>query len=96
MRAVVFMLASLAGLAAWGQAASGVSLVEVGEDDFAFRSTGITAPLFSFASPTAFRGYPAYSGLPATDGCKSAASVTGTKGEALTFTRHGLELLHFG
>jgi hypothetical protein len=46
-----------------------------------------TAPLFSFASPTAYDGYAAYAGLPATDGCKVASTVTGTKGEALTFTR---------
>ena len=47
------------------------------------------APLFSFAVPApGYKGYAAsYAGLPATDGCYPAASVTGTKGEALTFTR---------
>jgi hypothetical protein len=79
------MLAVLAGLAAWGQAASGVSILD--DDDSVFRAALRAPPLFSFASPTAYRGYPAYSGLPGTNGCKSAASVTGTKGEALTFTR---------
>jgi hypothetical protein len=81
------MLAVLAGLAAWGQAASGVQLLDDDGTGSGFRASLRAAPLFSFASPTAFRGYPAYAGLPATDGCKSAASVTGTKGEALTFTR---------
>jgi hypothetical protein len=46
-----------------------------------------SAPLFSFASPTNYNGYPAYAGLPATDGCKAPSTVTGSKGEALTFTR---------
>lgn len=44
-------------------------------------------PLFAFASPNAFDGYAAYAGLPVSDGCHNPTTVTGTKGEALTFTR---------
>lgn len=87
------MVAVLAGLAAWGQAAAGVSLIdsEGTAANAVFRRTAITdagtPPLFVFASPTAYSGYAAYAGLPATDGCHAAANVTGTKGEAITFAR---------
>ena len=47
------------------------------------------APLFSFAvPPPGYKGYgSSYAGLPAADGCYDPSLVTGTKGEALTFTR---------
>lgn len=49
-----------------------------------------TAPLFFFASPNTYAGYPVpYQGLPnkGAPGCYAASAVTGGKGEALTFTR---------
>lgn len=79
------LLLSLVASAAFAQAASGVRCLD--DDCETLVRTAGRAPLFSFASPTAFIGYKAYAGLPASDGCYPAASVTGTKGEALTFTR---------
>lgn len=51
------------------------------------KTIGEAAPAFAFASPTTWAEGPAYTGLPATDGCKSASAITGLRGEALTFTR---------
>lgn len=98
VRKAVFTLASLAGLAAWGQATFGRTLLQ-GEtsDDVAFRITyvadsgvadaGIPAPAFFFADSATYSDFPAYAGLPATDGCKNPATITGGRGEALTFAR---------
>lgn len=76
-------IAALWGCVAMAQGASGVAILSNGED--VFRNID-SPPVFFFASPSTFGRFPAYSGLPAADGCY-ASGVTGSRGEALTFTR---------